>query len=175
MATSAPVRFVLNPLLVASQAFPVFALAPLLVVWMGYGLAPKIALAALVIFFPVAIAFADGLRRTPQSLLEAAKVMAGDGWPARLRTLRHIILPAALPALSTGLRTGAGVAAIAAVIGEWAGASEGLGYVMLWANARSQTPLMFAALILLFALAVAFTALIDMLARRLTPWLRETV
>ena len=110
MAAAAPLRRLLRPALIASQAIPVFALAPLFVVWMGYGLAPKIAIAALVIFFPVAIAFADGLRRTPPALLEAARVMAGPG--ARWRVLRHIALPAALPALATGLRLGAGVAAI---------------------------------------------------------------
>lgn len=171
MALAAPLRLVLRPALIASQAIPVFALAPLFVVWMGYGLAPKIAIAALVIFFPVAIAFADGLRRTPPALLEAARVMAGRH---RLAILRHIALPAAMPALATGLRLGAGVAAIAAVIGEWAGGSSGLGYLMLWANSRTQIPLMFAALIALFALAIAFSALIDLLSRRLTPWLKET-
>jgi len=172
MAAASPLRRVLRPALIASQAIPVFALAPLFVVWMGYGLAPKIAIATLVIFFPVAIAFADGLRRTPPALLDAARVMAGPG--ARLRILRHVALPAALPALATGLRLGAGVAAIAAVIGEWAGSSAGLGYLMLWANSRTQVPLMFAALIVLFVLAIAFSALIDLLTRRLTPWLKET-
>lgn len=174
MAAAAPLRLVLRPVLIASQAIPVFALAPLFVVWMGYGLAPKIAIAALVIFFPVAIAFADGLRRTPPALREAARVMAGPGLRARLRVLRHVAIPAALPALATGLRLGAGVAAIAAVIGEWAGSSSGLGYLMLWANGRSQVPLMFAALIALFILAIAFSALIDILSRRLTPWHTET-
>jgi len=174
MAAAAPVRAVLHPALIASQAIPVFALAPLFVLWMGYGLAPKIAIAALVIFFPVAIAFADGLRRTPPALTDAARVMAGPGFTARLRILRRIAIPAALPSLATGLRLGAGVAAIAAVIGEWAGSSSGLGYLMLWANSRSQVPLMFAALIALFVLAVAFSAIIDLLSRRLTPWLKET-
>ncbi|MBL9010495.1 MAG: ABC transporter permease [Alphaproteobacteria bacterium] len=174
MAAALPVRMVLRPVLVASQAIPVFALAPIFVVWMGYGMAPKIAIATLVIFFPVAAAFADGLRRTPPALAEAARVMAGTGLAARWRVLRHVTVPAALPALGTGLRVGAGVAAIAAVIGEWAGSSAGLGYVMLWANGRSQIALMFAALITLFALAIAFAALIDVLTRRMTPWIAET-
>jgi putative hydroxymethylpyrimidine transport system permease protein len=172
MATAAPLRLVLRPVLIASQAIPVFALAPLFVVWLGYGITPKIAIAALVIFFPVAIAFTDGLRRTPVALLESARVMAGPGH--RLAILRHIAIPAAMPSLATGLRLGAGVAAIAAVIGEWAGASSGLGYLMLWANSRTQVPLMFAALITLFALAIAFSALVDLASRRLTPWLKET-
>ena len=174
MAAAAPARLVLRPMLIASQAIPVFALAPLFVVWMGYGMAPKIAIAAIVIFFPVATAFADGLRRTPPALAESARLMAGSGFAARLRILRFVTLPAALPALGTGLRVGAGVAAIAAVIGEWAGASEGLGSLMLWANARTQIPLMFAALITLFVLAVAFAALVDLLTRRMTPWISET-
>ncbi|MCC6920913.1 MAG: ABC transporter permease [Alphaproteobacteria bacterium] len=173
MSVAAPVRFVLQPVLVTSQAIPVFALAPIFVIWMGYGLAPKIAIAALVIFFPVAIAFADGMRRTPTALREAARVMAGDGIGARLRALRHITIPSALPDLGTGLRVGAGVAAIAAVIGEWVGASSGLGYLMTWANSRAQAPLMFAALATLFALAIAFTGLIDTVTRRMTPWMRE--
>lgn len=174
MAAAAPARLMLRPVLVASQAIPVFALAPIFVTWMGYGMAPKIALATLVIFFPVAAAFADGLRRVPAALREASAVMAGGGIGARLRTLRHVVIPAALPALGTGMRVGAGVAAIAAVIGEWAGGSEGLGYLMIWANGRSQIPLMFAALITLFALAIAFAALIDFLTRRMTPWVTET-
>lgn len=173
MAAAAPVRLVLRPLIVASQAIPVFALAPLLVIWLGYGMAPKIAMAAIVIFFPVAASFADGLRRVPPALAETARIMAGSGWAARLRTLRHVTIPAALPALATGLRVGAGVAAIAAVIGEWVGASEGLGYLMLWANARTKVPLMFAALATLFVLAIGFAALIDLLTRRMTPWLKE--
>ena len=174
MSAATPARLVLRPVLIASQAIPVFALAPLFVVWMGYGMAPKIAIAAIVIFFPVAAAFADGLRRTPPALAEAARLMAGSGFGPRLRILRFVVLPAALPALGTGLRVGAGVAAIAAVIGEWAGASEGLGYLMLWANARTQIPLMFAALVTLFVLAIAFAAVVDLLTRRMTPWISET-
>lgn len=173
MSVAAPVRFLLQPVLVASQAIPVFALAPIFVIWMGYGLAPKVAIAALVIFFPVAIAFADGMRRTAPALSEAARIMAGEGLAARLRTLRYVIIPSALPELGTGLRVGAGVAAIAAVIGEWVGASSGLGYLMTWANARAQAPLMFAALATLFALAIAFTVSIDALTKRMTPWARE--
>lgn len=174
MAAFAPARLVLRPFIVASQAIPVFALAPLLVVWLGYGMAPKIAMATIVIFFPVATSFADGLRRASPGLRETAVVMAGSGFGARLRTLIHVTLPGALPALGTGLRVGAGVAGIAAVIGEWVGASSGLGFLMLWANARSQVPLMFAALAVLFVLAIAFTAAIDILTRLMTPWVKET-
>lgn len=173
MTASPLVRAGLSPLLIASQAIPVFAIAPLLVLWLGYDLAPKIAMAALVVLFPVATSFHDALRRTPAALLEAAKLMSGDSFAARLRVLVHVRLPAALPGLATGLRTGAGVAAIAAVIGEWVGSGSGLGYLMLWANGRAQTGLLFASLATLFVLSLAFYALVDALSRRMTPWMNS--
>ena len=129
------------PLLVVSQALPVFALAPLLVLWLGYGMASKVAMAVLIIFFPVTAAFLDGLRRTEPGWLELARTM--DARP--LAILAQIRVPAALPALASGLRVAAAVAPIGAVIGEWVGSSAGLGYLMLHANARMQVDLMFAA------------------------------
>lgn len=164
----------LLPLLVASQAIPVFALAPLLVIWLGYGLASKIVMAALITYFPVAIATFDGLKRTDPGLLDLARVMAGGGRKAEFSILRHVRIPAALPAAASGLRLAVAVAPIGAVIGEWVGASAGLGYLMMWANARMKVPLMFAALIALAALAVALYALADFALRRALPWARET-
>ncbi len=173
MALASPVRAALRPVLIASQAIPVFAIAPILVMWMGYGAAPKIVMAAIVIFFPVATAFADGLRRVPPETLDLARAMGGGRPGFRWRLLAHVQVPAALPALATGLRVAAGVAAIAAVIGEWVGASEGLGYLMPWANARSRIDLMFAALAALIALSLAFYLLIDFICRRMTPWAKD--
>lgn len=170
MASARPVEAALKPALLASQAIPVFALAPLFVLWMGYGTAPKIVMAALVIFFPVALSFADALARVPAHLTDMARVMAGDGPASRLRRLWMLRLPHALPGLATGLRVGAGIAAIAAVIGEWVGASQGLGFLMPWANARAQTPLMFASLAVLIAMSLMFYAAIDAATRRMTPW-----
>lgn len=160
----------LLPLLVASQAIPVFALAPLLVLWLGFGMASKVMMAVLVIFFPVAVALYDGLRRTDRGWLDLARVMTADAPQHRLRILMHIRVMAALPAFASGLKIAAAVAPIGAVIGEWVGASAGLGFRMLQANARVQTDLMFAALILLAVCAVALYTGVDIATRRLLRW-----
>jgi putative hydroxymethylpyrimidine transport system permease protein len=157
------------PLLLVLQAMPVFALAPLLVLWLGFGLASKVVMASLVLFFPVASAFADGLRRTEPDLLDATALTAATHW----QTLRHVRIPLAMPALVTGLRVAAPLAPLGAVIGEWVGASGGLGFVMIQANARMQTDLMFAALAILAAMTLALRALVDEFAPRLAPWASE--
>ncbi len=169
LAAFAPARRWLMPLLVISQALPVFALAPLLTLWLGYGMASKVAMAVLIIYFPVTSAFFDGLRRTNPGWLELARVM--DARPAAL--LLHVRLPAALPALGSGLRVAASVAPIGAVVGEWVGSSAGLGFLMLHANARMQVDLMFAALLLLACMAVGLFFATDRLARRLAWWQPE--
>jgi putative hydroxymethylpyrimidine transport system permease protein len=166
MAASPRLRRLMLPVLVASQAVPVFALAPVLVLWLGYGLASKIAMAVVVIFFPVSAAFLDGLRRTDPGWIELARTM--DARP--IAVLFRLRLPAALPALASGLRVATAVAPIGAVIGEWVGSSAGLGYTMLQANARMQIPLMFAALLTLAVFAVALYLAVDAMLRRLVPW-----
>ncbi|MEM6667386.1 MAG: ABC transporter permease [Pseudomonadota bacterium] len=155
-----------RPVLIISQALPVFAIAPLLVLWFGFGMASKVVMAALIIYFPVASAFLDGLRRTDPGLLDLARLNGARP----LQTLRIIRVPAALPALASGLRVAATIAPIGAVVGEWVGASAGLGFVMLQANARMQTDQMFAALALLAALAIALRLVADGLIARLVPW-----
>jgi putative hydroxymethylpyrimidine transport system permease protein len=166
MASYRPARRWLLPVLVASQAIPVFALAPILVLWLGYGLWPKVAMATLIIYFPVAAAFFDGLRRTEPGWLDLARTM-GAG---RAATLWRIRVPAALPGLASGLRVATAVAPIGAVVGEWVGASAGLGHLMLHARARVETPRLFAALVVLAAMAVLLYLLVDRLLRRAMPW-----
>jgi len=167
MAAAAPVRRWLLPLLVISQALPVFALAPLLVLWLGYGLASKVVMTVLIIFFPVAAAFYDGLRTTDPGWLELARVMDAP----RAAVLLQIRMPAALPGLASGLRVAAAAAPIGAVVGEWVGASQGLGFLMLHANARMQTDLMAAALVVLVAAALVLYHGVDYMLRRLLYWL----
>jgi len=169
MAMWQPARRWLLPLLVISQAVPVFAIAPLLVLWLGYGMASKVAMATLIIFFPVTAALYDGLRRTDPGWTDLARTMNAGRW----RTLWHIRLPAALPAFASGLRVATAVAPIGAVVGEWVGSSAGLGYLMLHANARMQVPVMFAALALLAALAVTLYFAVDLLLRRALPWVPD--
>ena len=153
----------LLPVMVVSQAIPVFAIAPLLALWFGFGLASKIVMATIAIFFPVASAFHDGLARTDPQLLDLARLYRAPHW----RQVALLRIPAALPALITGLRLAAVYAPIGALIGEWVGASSGLGYAMLLANGRAQTDVVFAALILLAAMSVLLRAAVD-LAHRAT-------
>ncbi|MBX9453268.1 MAG: ABC transporter permease [Mesorhizobium sp.] len=157
------------PLVLVAQAFPVFVIAPLLVLWFGFGMASKVAMTMLIIFFPVASAFADGLRRTDPDVLDAAALtQAGN-----LETLFQIRVPLALPALISGLRVAAPLAPLGAIIGEWVGASAGLGFVMIQANARLQTDTVFAAMTIVAALTLALRGLVDALAPLLVPWARE--
>jgi len=169
LARSRLARYLVQPVLVLTQALPVFALAPLFTLWLGYGMASKILVAVLIIYFPVASAFFDGLMQTPKAWLNLGKVMGAS--PRQL--LWHIKIPAALPQLASGLRLAAVYAPIGAIIGEWVGASEGLGYLMLLANGRAKIDLMFAALLVLALLTLclhyAVGKVCDMLVRKYAP------
>jgi putative hydroxymethylpyrimidine transport system permease protein len=166
MALLPPLQPWLLPLLILGQTIPVFALAPLLVLWFGYGLWSKVAMAALIIYFPVAAALFDGLRRTEPGWLDLARTMDA-GHP---RTLFRLRLPAALPVLGSGLRIATAVAPIGAVVGEWVGSSAGLGFLMLHANARLKIDLMFAALLVLIVIALSLYLIVDRLVVRAVPW-----
>lgn len=150
MGFSARLTALLRPILTFSQTIPTFALAPILTLWLGFGIAPKIAMTVLIVFFPVATAFLDGLARTPQAALDLAQVMGAS----RIRVMRHLRIPAALPQLATGLRLAAVYAPIGAVVGEWVGGARGLGAMMLHANGRMKTDLVFAALLVLSLMTV---------------------
>ena len=156
--------------LVISQALPVFALAPLLVLWLGDGMGSKVAMATLIIYFPVTAAFYDGLRRTETGWLDLAQTMGASKWAI----LRQIRLPAALPAFASGLRVAAAVAPIGAVVGEWVGSSAGLGYYMLLMNGRVQTDAMFAALFVLAIVATTIYFTIDVVLRHAITWQPES-
>ncbi|KLN59311.1 ABC transporter permease [Kiloniella spongiae] len=157
----------LTPILVITQSLPVFALAPILVLWLGYGLPSKVAMAVLIIYFPVTAAFYDGLRRTPKDWQALAQVMGAKP----LAFLLHVRIPLALPSLSSGLRVAMATAPIGAIVGEWVGSSEGLGYLMLHANGRMQIDLMFAALLILSIMAVSLYLITDHLLHRLLQYL----
>ncbi len=167
LAASPLARGLIRPMMVFSQAIPVFALAPILTLWLGYGLWSKIAMALLIIYFPVTSSFFDALMRTPQPWLDLGRVMGGS--PARL--MWHIRVPAALPGFASGLRLAAVYAPIGAIIGEWVGASKGLGYLMLLANGRAKIDLMFAALIVLAVFTLLLHRAVDAACRR---WLDGT-
>jgi putative hydroxymethylpyrimidine transport system permease protein len=166
MAHSRIAERLVLPAIVTTQTLPVFAIAPLIVIWFGFGMPSKVAMSSLITFFPVASAFHDGLRRTRAEWLDL-----GRSWGAsRAQILFKVRIPAALPELGTGLRLAATAAPIGAIVGEWAGASAGLGYVMLQANARSQTDLVFACLVILAVIAWCLRAAVSKAADRLVFW-----
>lgn len=158
------------PFMLVLQAFPVFVIAPLLVIWFGFGMASKAVMTTIIIFFPVASAFADGLRRIDADILDATALTPAT----RLQTLAHIRIPLALPSLVSGLRVAAPLAPLGAIVGEWVGASAGLGFVMVQANARMQTDTVFAAMTITAILALVLRKAVDLLAPRLAPWANET-
>lgn len=165
LAMSPLARTLMRPFIVFAQAIPVFALAPVLTLWLGYGMASKVVVVVLMIYFPVASSFFDGLMRTPQGALDLAQTMNARA----LQVMFRLRVPYALPALASGLRVAAVAAPLGAVIGEWVGASKGLGHLMLLANGRAQTDLMFAALLALAAFTVALYFAVD----RFGHWLAK--
>lgn len=154
LAASPVARALVRPMLVFSQAVPVFALAPILTLWLGFGLWSKITMALIIIYFPVTSSFFDALMRTNPDWIGMARVMGARPW----RIMWHVRIPSALPGFASGLRLAAVYAPIGAIIGEWVGASKGLGYLMLLANGRAKTDLMFAALIVLAVLTILLHA-----------------
>lgn len=161
-----PLRMWLMPMLILSQALPVFAIAPILVIWLGYGIASKIAVIVLMLFFPVASAFFDGLKSVSSDFLDLAQTMNATRW----NILWKIRVPAALPSFASGLRIATAAAPLGAIIGEWVGSSSGLGFLMLNANARLQIDLMFAVLLVVIAFGIILFFTVDKLLRLAIPW-----
>lgn len=158
------------PVVSASQALPVFAIAPLLVIWFGLGLGSKIAMATLIIYFPVASSLIDGLERTSGGLVDLGRLYGAS----RSQLLILIRLPAALPSLASGLKVAATIAPIGAIVGEWVGSSGGLGFIILQANARMQTDVVFAALFVLAIIAISVRALVATLLDHFIHWTPKT-
>ena len=139
------------PFLVASQAVPVFAIAPLLVIWLGYGIASKVLMAAVIIFFPITVSLLEGFKSCDSEFRILFQLMGSGFW----KTMRLLYWPWALPHFFAGLKVGVSVATIGAVIGEWVGAQQGLGYLMIQANARLKVDLVFAAILWLSAMGLS--------------------
>ena len=154
------------PLLMASQTVPVIAIAPILVVWLGFGLGPKLVIIALVCFFPITVNTLDGLRSVDPELPRMMRTLDAS----RTQILRRVEIPSALPFAFSGAKVAAVVSVIGAVFGEWSGASEGLGHLILVAQGQLQTARVFAAVVVLSALAIAMFGLLVLLERRLGWW-----
>ena len=166
MHVSPGARRALRPLVIGSQAVPVPVIAPLVVLVLGFGLAPKVLLVALVCFFPVAINLYDGLRDTDADARKLLRSLDATRW----QTLRMLEIPSALPATFTGIKVAAAVAVIGAVFAEWSGSDSGLGHALLTANGQLETARAFAATLLLFLLAVALYGAFALLERRVVDW-----
>jgi ABC-type nitrate/sulfonate/bicarbonate transport system permease component len=156
------------PLIIASQTIPMVALAPLLLIWFGYGLLPKVLVAALVCFFPIAVNTVDGLRVADREMLSLLKSMGARS----AQQIRMVKIPAALPSLFTGARIAITFSVIGAVFGEMVGASEGLGYLMQRSAAQFQTARVFAAIVILAAMGVGLFVVVTLLERIALPWRR---
>jgi len=164
------VRRALEPLLVASQTVPVVAIAPLLVLWFGFGLGPKVLIVVLVTFFPVTIALLDGFAAATSESTDLLRSFGAD----RLQVFRQLRWPAALPSFFTGLRIAATYGVIGAVFGEYVGAYEGLGIWMQISQNAFRTDLVFAAILLSALLSVGLFWLVAVAERLLIPWYRAS-
>ena len=164
------VRRAVEPLLVASQTVPIVAIAPLVVVWFGFGLLPKVLVVVLVTFFPITIALLDGFASTPTDATDLMRSLGASTG----QTFRKLRWPAGLPGFFTGLRISATYGVVAAVIGEYVGATEGLGIWMQLSQRSFRTDLVFAAIVLTAALSIALYGAV-LAAERLTiPWWRAS-
>ena len=164
LARSRLAERLLSPYLVAAQATPVLALAPLIVLWFGNGLSSKLVITTLIVFFPVAIATMVGIRSVDPRLLEMARSFRATSW----QTATRVEVPAALPAILGGMRVGVTLAVIGAIVGEWAGGEKGLGVLINIARASLfDTPLMFSALATLALIGVSLYLVMVLIERRL--------
>jgi putative hydroxymethylpyrimidine transport system permease protein len=163
---SEALRYASYPLLVASQTIPIIVFAPILVVWLGYGIGPKLAIVALICFFPIAVNTADGLRSVDPAAIKMMRTLDASRW----QVLWRVEIPSALPFFFSGARIAAVFAPIGAVFGEWVGANSGLGHLILLDNAQLETAREFAAAVLLAAIALALFGLLALAERRIVTW-----
>ncbi len=167
VANSRPLNLMFYPLLIALQSVPKVALAPIVLVWFGTGMESKLAIVWLVAFFPIIVDTVAGLRSTPRELLELADSLKAT----RAQIFLKVQFPAALPFVITGAKVAITLAVIGAVIGEFIGSSEGLGFLLLSATSQLNTPLAFGALFALAALGILVYLLVELAERLMAPWL----
>ena len=158
------------PWLVVSQMVPIPAIAPILVIWTGFDMRPKVLVIALVSFFPIAVNMIDGLRAADPELLNLLKTLKANAW----QRFRKAQLPASLPFLFSGLKVAAAFSVIGAVFAEWVGASEGLGYLVLVLNNQTATTDMFAVIVSLSMIGIGLFLIVSIVERLLLPWYYES-
>jgi len=161
------VRRVLYPLLVVSQTIPMVVLAPLLIAWFGFGMTPKIVVVALIAFFPIVVSTAEALAGADPEMVGLVRSM-GAG---RLQVMRYVLLPSALPAFFAGLKIAAAYAVVGAVIGEWVGASSGLGLFITRSQRSFRVDQIFVAVVVVALTSIALFGVVHVLARLVSPWM----
>ena len=166
LARSLKLERLLSPYIVASQSIPIVAIAPLLVIWFGPGLFSKVLVCALIVFFPVLVNTVVGVRSVPEDLRDLMRSLQATRW----QTLRYLELPAALPILLGGLRIGATLSVIGAVVGELVGSDKGLGFLVNVARGQYDTALVFVAALTLIVLALALYGVVSLLERKFLSW-----
>jgi ABC-type nitrate/sulfonate/bicarbonate transport system permease component len=167
LAVSPLIRRLLYPILVLSQNIPMVVMAPLLIVWLGFGMEPKIVVVALIGVFPICVSTADGLLGADREMVDLVRSMGGRTWA----TLRYVRIPAAVPAFFAGLKIASAYAVLGAVIGEWVGASSGLGIFITRAQTSFRVDRVFVAVVIVALVSIALFLAVQALARWATPWL----
>jgi len=166
IAVSRTLERALYPFVIASQMVPIIVVAPLLLIWVGYGLAPKIIVVALTAFFPIVVNMVDGLRSVDPDAVNLLRTMGASRWQIFVK----VQVPTSLPFLFSGLRVAMAVSVIGAVIGEWVGSSQGLGYLMIRSKPQFLTERVFAAIVMLSGMGVALFVLVGVLEKLAIPW-----
>jgi NitT/TauT family transport system permease protein len=166
IAYSRVVESFVYPLLVFSQSVPKVAIAPLFVVWFGFGIVPKVIAAFLLGFFPVVVSTVQGFKSVEGDVIDLARSMGASPWKVFLK----FRLPTALPSIFSGLKVSVTLAVVGAVVGEFVGSNAGIGYVLQKANGTFDLPLMFAALVILSMVGVLLFLVIELIERWLLPW-----
>ena len=157
------------PYVIGSQAVPVFAIAPLLILWFDFGITPKVVMAAIIVFFVIVLNTLDGLKSSDPDTVNLFRILRATRW----QILWKVHVPSALPFIFSGAKIGISISTIGAVIGEWISAEAGLGHLMLYANGQLQISLVFAAIFCLTLLGSSLFTLMALLERYAMPWRRH--
>jgi ABC-type nitrate/sulfonate/bicarbonate transport system permease component len=166
MAVSRTLERALYPFVIASQMVPIIVIAPLLLVWVGYGLTPKVIVVALIAFFPIVVNMVDGLKSVDPDIINLLRTMGANRWQIFVK----VQMPASLPLLFSGTRVAMAVSVIGAVIGEWVGSSQGLGYLMIRSKPQFLTERVFAAIVVLSVMGIALFVLVGIVEKLAIPW-----
>ena len=154
------------PIVIASQTIPIIAIAPLLLIWVGYGITPKVIVVALISFYPIAVNTVDGLKSIDPDMVSMMRTLGASRW----QVFTKLQIPNSLPFMFSGIKIGISVSVIAAVIGEWVGASAGLGYLITYSQPLFLTARVFAAIVVLSAMGISLFVLASLVERLMLPW-----